>query len=180
MQVTATIICAQNQSRRKFSVCILYLDNQHQSFQQLTDNSVQRVLGLVRAYVQQSISTRFSQSKLNFVMIHHLLQFSLHWIIHRIQTRSRLWEASFPVNELWYMGLQVSSSAAWIMCRWSITSCSNSKCLEVILVPAANVITVIGTVHFSSWLHKQLLKMSKIHAVWQLSVTSHVVKIYAN
>jgi len=34
---------------------------------------------------------------------------------------------------------------------------TNGKSLAVILVPAAYVIIVIGTVHFSSWLHKQLL-----------------------
>jgi len=45
---------------------------------------------------------------------------------------------------------------------------SNGKCLAVILVPAVYVVTVIGTVHFSSWLHKQLLKFGKIHAFWQV------------
>jgi len=36
---------------------------------------------------------------------------------------------------------------------------TNGECLAVILVPADYVITVIGTVHFSSWLHKPLVKI---------------------
>ena len=39
---------------------------------------------------------------------------------------------------------------------------TNGKCLGVIFVLAAHVITVIGTVQFSSLLHKWLLKMGKI------------------
>jgi len=36
---------------------------------------------------------------------------------------------------------------------------SINEFLTVILVSAAYVITVIGTVHLSSWLHKQMLKI---------------------
>jgi len=45
---------------------------------------------------------------------------------------------------------------------------TKGECLAVIFVPAVYVITVIGTVHFSSWLHERLLKFGKIHAFWQI------------
>jgi len=35
-------------------------------------------------------------------------------------------------------------------------------------VPAVYVIIVIGSIDFSSWVHKQLLKLDKIHAFWHI------------
>jgi len=47
---------------------------------------------------------------------------------------------------------------------------TNDECLAVILVPATNVITVIGTVHFILALGCTYgcLKYGKIHAFWQI------------
>jgi len=73
------------------------------------------------------------------------------------------WRPVFWFYELQHMRAQGSNSVAWRVyrCKPAGTGShlsTNGECLALIFVPAAHVFTLIGTVHFSSWLHKRLLK----------------------